>query len=1336
MTRNTKLDSSRLPPGYDPAQPILPYIAGKKLFCPIPGCNHKGAINRDRFTKHIKLDHSRCFDFSKVRIYEPKLIYDIQNQLFVCLEHSTVRLKNGNFCEDPGFAANGTPIENSDGSLKCLNSEPIAERLTDGKEIMGLPILSGYHCIMCGIVENSDHRCGNSTALVKCKYQKVRAFKGQHFRLHRIGESIRYIAKEIPREDPPVYEERYYLHRHEFLWRHFDFEDHPVIMKVIGADKTRICQALFELYFYEQYLTLDSDRFVGFRKTLSHDLHESEPFGTLSDKTAVIRYAELFGHFGVLLLRNRVFRVKYGVSPLGDRAANHMFYVWKQITESPLCFKPLVKTLNRIKKRLRVVQNSINELDRRFASNTLELSNIIVQTKEDILADAKVNPDVVHRLMVNLLLENGDDSYTLFQACGYYLRYSQKEQLDGVQAPRFTSAIMFAMKLTCWAQLMRNHNLGYSLWTYSLESTQEFGRLFYSLCHDVQVYADTTRLVSCTWVKHGEVLAIEGKCIELDQIRSGFARMIQDLQVELRMLTFNKETDCIVPEDVTERSHGFSPFPRKVHLDIDIDDLPPHYIDMGQNFLKKLMILVRLCCLGAPRQTEVAMWTYRNTHIFRSIRLLEQVIRIRSDYHKNKYLKGRSISSKALTFLYVLPSDVSKLLVVYLVYVRPLELKLLRYQLDKSKQARTGVSNLASHDKSDLDDGPVFEYESDGEAYQNMEELEYEDEMDDAEFEEFLNKENPMLYTETEDVYKQKSKHGRMMEYYLCHGPDGFWPDYFLYRRHYTLTNKYFGTGLAFNEWRHIFELVNVLFVEDEASSEIKSMLSKACGHTELTAAMNYGVDGERSIDITVADTIKYEFLSKLYHNFFGLNSEIRYFSRVREEDHKDMGGDLEPSLSQIQKVANFNFSPGEMRITALMIAGYSFIAVFDDVLKKLTINTYDCNSMSDFDIDDMKCSWRPVLITNAHSLIQKPRVIRGLQRMTENHQGFVLVSPLIPNYMLDKYNHAIGMKLSYTRQEVCFDETVFYKMFTQKLRLLYIFGHLVRNANRADGAIVMYCHDAARKFFQAVVPFGRKDLVVFLDANNEETKPAAPKVQLVVHCGSLLSYMLTMNQVRTQKTRTSLWLGYLDNQLNEEIDTDNDVSLHYLMHNGCLRLYHQNHFRGMGKTCRHWEDVTKHCSNCRATTDPQWKGLVLPEYFDFDVKLWLLEMLSSCLCESDPCKMDNKCWRESIHIPRGYCPECGVCSTDVFGQIREDHAVFCRVRYVMRDAIMLCLEKFNSDWDDEDESMGKALQHRGVHKRGVDHQWENYYMMKEKQVVVLAVEYLYFKYFYMKLTF
>ena len=153
-----------------------------------------------------------------------------------------------------------------------------------------------------------------------------------------------------------------------------------------------------------------------------------------------------------------------------------------------------------------------------------------------------------------------------------------------------------------------------------------------------------------------------------------------------------------------------------------------------------------------------------------------------------------------------------------------------------------------------------------------------------------------------------------------------------------------------------------------------------------------------------------------------------------------------------------------------------------------------------------------------------------------------------------------------------------------------------------------------------------------------------------MVHYGSLLSYMLTMNQVRTQKTRTSFWLGYLDDQLNEEIDTYNDVSLRYSMHHGCLRLYHQNHFRGIGKSCRHWEDVTKHCSNCRATTDPQWKGLVLPEYFGFDVKLWLLEMLSSCLCESDPCEMDDKPLRESIHIPRGYCPKCGVCSTDVFG--------------------------------------------------------------------------------------
>ena len=47
------------------------------------------------------------------------------------------------------------------------------------------------------------------------------------------------------------------------------------------------------------------------------------------------------------------------------------------------------------------------------------------------------------------------------------------------------------------------------------------------------------------------------------------------------------------------------------------------------------------------------------------------------------------------------------------------------------------------------------------------------------------------------------------------------------------------------------------------------------------------------------------------------------YFSRVREEDHKDMGSDLESSLSQIQKVANFNFSPGEMGINDCWILFY-----------------------------------------------------------------------------------------------------------------------------------------------------------------------------------------------------------------------------------------------------------------------------------------------------------------------------------------------------------------------------------------------------------------------------
>ena len=71
------------------------------------------------------------------------------------------------------------------------------------------------------------------------------------------------------------------------------------------------------------------------------------------------------------------------------------------------------------------------------------------------------------------------------------------------------------------------------------------------------------------------------------------------------------------------------------------------------------------------------------------------------------------------------------------------------------------------------------------------------------------------------------------------------------------------------------------------------------------------------------------------------------------------------------------------------------------------------------------------------------------------------------------------------------------------------------------EGIIVMYCSASAKKFFEAVVPFKRRDFVIFLDADDDDTEAFASKVQLVVHYGNFLSYMLVMNQIvcRMQKS-------------------------------------------------------------------------------------------------------------------------------------------------------------------------------------------------------------------------
>lgn len=85
---------------------------------------------------------------------------------------------------------------------------------------------------------------------------------------------------------------------------------------------------------------------------------------------------------------------------------------------------------------------------------------------------------------------------------------------------------------------------------------------------------------------------------------------------------------------------------------------------------------------------------------------------------------------------------------------------------------------------------------------------------------------------------------------------------------------------------------------------------------------------------------------------------------------------------------------------------------------------------------------------------------------------------------------------------------------------------------------------------------------------------------------------------------------------------------------------------------------------------------------------------------------------------------------------MREDHGPGCRKKYLIRDAIQFSSKYFARDWDTIKGTMEIALRFRGVYRRTAEHKWKDYMTLNEKQIVVLAVEYLYQLHFYKNFNF
>ena len=126
------------------------------------------------------------------------------------------------------------------------------------------------------------------------------------------------------------------------------------------------------------------------------------------------------------------------------------------------------------------------------------------------------------------------------------------------------------------------------------------------------------------------------------------------------------------------------------------------------------------------------------------------------------------------------------------------------------------------------------------------------------------------------------------------------------------------------------------------------------------------------------------------------------------------------------------------------MISDYSFVAVVDDYAKKL--GSYITNirwTITDEEMKELEFLGCRGNYSNAHLVLKKPELVQELRKIKGDEYQLILVSPLIPNYMFEKFNQVLQMDLPYYRHTYSFGNTIFYKQFTTKLRLLYLFGIL-----------------------------------------------------------------------------------------------------------------------------------------------------------------------------------------------------------------------------------------------------------------------------------------------------
>lgn len=538
-------------------------------------------------------------------------------------------------------------------------------------------------------LSDTDH---NPVAAIKIKICK--------YPYQLIQGKIRYILTEEPPKfqyhvatvsmPDPVFttEQRLPSYMRPHLLEHRDKTKEELI-KINCKELTATEEWLFSLskiYWLSSYVKLNTPLYSDFRCCLKGRYRPANyPFQQLTVKTTCNSYMRTFALVNICLFRNYVgekFIPDIGIfQPIVDMLNSS---VMPDLSEHLLALLSLVPDVHRpsdIPLTQLPFSQSNKQLDR------TQLLSLLGETEsyEFDITDLNYQLKTFHKVWTHILLQNTTNRPVYFEALGLILRAGNEEQpYEADAANKLVCGMIYSLRLINWAELVFRSPTTSFMTANNLYEQALLDKVnrkpisnIYRLGKDLSLISDLKLRSSPVWKDFNQpesLILKTGEELKFSTLQHGIKSWVDTLVSQLADLTMAEFTLDILSAP-GERKVGFSEFDtcdafetyltkNSKTLDMDV------YIEKSDKFLRSLVILMHICCVGAPRGTELFHLTYRNSMQLRTISKEGPVIFIALDYHKSKYKKNEIAPKHKLSTKLYLPWIISELLTRYLAVVR------------------------------------------------------------------------------------------------------------------------------------------------------------------------------------------------------------------------------------------------------------------------------------------------------------------------------------------------------------------------------------------------------------------------------------------------------------------------------------------------------------------------------------------------------------------------------------------------------------------------------------------------------------------------------------------